>query len=680
MDDSDLMYFKNKSADTGSTSGTSAASTDNTDFNIHTSPEDYMAFLQIKKYNFYDLTDEELMREPYLGIIKTYVQISKKRKFYRGFINPSPLQRAKIYRAIDKCTQPKLRKSGSSSEKLNLKRSKSGDSISVSGGASESVATAVAASKSPRSPVVERTLNTEDVNVFVSRKGIILSVCKDKDLCSQLFDRYLNQSDNFVFLPPGFENVAEEDCVYNRKLLSYFVANEELDATMLLMNGSENFSPGLKTYTIFLSLKVECQGLLALWKQYISGGIYRKFTTQLKSCHAIFDVFSWQYQATFRLLDAPAGSSLSQLRATAAHDTATNPPRTVFVEVTVKCNSKTELREKISQIDSVESSGSPYNTIILDRLVRGTDAGFGICRLLDRWDVLPLVGSNILLVRNAIQEPESSSDSSSNSDSDSSSSSENSNTSAHSQNSSAKNSGSESEPMHLDFNLVEYNIRQILCTSNIKIGTGTAGSVEAFTQMDYSKMDKYERASLVETPGGPNGKDARWYTFLNLYEAMLDKKVDPVTRAPFPEEYLEKLENLNTVVRSKFLKGYPIARIEPALIMLETNYDNNPTIHFYIKLDKDPWSDGTFFWEIPDLRGTIYTDTTELAITTIVNKWSDKTIFNDFLITDDPLLLFNKKALYIFEKNRALFLGKSDLERLNSELTKQIQLIITHVF
>lgn len=201
--------------------------------------EDYLR--ELSKFYIPSITVEELKKEPYNLYTRMYCEMSNGLNFFRGYVQPNPIQRAKIYRAINICSKDK---------------------------------------------------KTNNFLVFASTFGLIIKYRGDPP--EKKFDHYLSQSDNYVFVPDKCDQLDMYDYTYYRRLISDFCTNEHIPGEIVSNSEQDN-------RFLFISLIQPLDNIKQKWNEYILGGVYRSFTISPEKLASCFQVFPWEERIGFKI-------------------------------------------------------------------------------------------------------------------------------------------------------------------------------------------------------------------------------------------------------------------------------------------------------------------------------------------------------------------------------------------
>lgn len=196
---------------------------------------------------------------------------------------------------------------------------------------------------------------------------------------------------------------------------------------------------------------------------------------------------------------------------------------------------------------------------------------------------------------------------------------------------------------------------------------------EVFTQIEFSEMSALQKSSLIQAPNG------NYYCLLGLIQQA--SSIDPLTRQPYPEEFVQQIQRLRQELEGPFLTGFPPAPFDPQLITIcPDGEEADRSISFYLQLMEDTH----LFWRIPDLRRTEFAPLTIEAIRVLVTKWTDRSLFKGYRPERriNPNLLFSPAAYYVFEKSsQELELGRvpTELREQADRLREQIYILQTQV-
>lgn len=479
---------------------------------------------ELNQYLFPSVPTDCLINEPYKMYTEKYRSLSGDFTFFRGFISPDPIKRAKIYRAINLCSRDNFITFSSASGLIIKYKTLSGDGF------------------------------------------------KDD------FNFYLSQPDYYAFIPKECDQLDDYNFVYYRGLMTIFQRNERIPGEILRL--SEHSSVFL-----FISLNEDCvckQGICQChevsstgnaylekkWKEYLQEGVSRSLILSSSELSLAFKIFPWKDRCVFKIIDNK-------------------------IEMTVKSTSLDNFDKQINLLR--EGSQEEFRYVELDFIIADIYEAFGIykilCKETNLTNIIPLIGTSRIYYQGDI------------------------------------------DPLEI---LNQYEPPE--CPNE-----GT----EIFSQDDFAKMSKYQKASLVKVPSG------HFYYLIDLY-LNINKK-DPYTRQDYSEEFKNSLKELFRNLEGAFMFGFPPIYPEPQLITVQSD----ETISLYIKLGEDI----AFFWQIPDLRGTEFELLTLNALQLIVIKWTDKSLFSSHIgkIENGIHSIFSPYALYVFEKS--YLEGKENLEK-----------------
>ena len=211
--------------------------------------------LEISQFQFPSVQIEQLTKEPYLSYVKLYKEMYGHLKFYRGFIQPSIVERAKIYRALDLCC--------------------------VNG------------------------ISIKDIIVFATTEGLIIKCRHIDDECfNSNFNHYISQEDYYVFIPENCDKLDQYNYSYYRRMLNNFTLNEQIPGKTFRMNEHDN---------VFLFVSLESTDTMESgqrgnsclekkWKEYIQGGVLRTYNFSANRLCSVLKTFPWVNRVTFRIL------------------------------------------------------------------------------------------------------------------------------------------------------------------------------------------------------------------------------------------------------------------------------------------------------------------------------------------------------------------------------------------
>lgn len=403
--------------------------------------------------------------------------------------------------------------------------------------------------------------------IFNSSEGLIIK-CKHIPIDSE-FDLYLSQDNSYIYIPINCNKLDQYNYSYYRRMLNTFKTNERINCKVIRMNEINNT-------LLFLSSKNPLPVDLNIkWKEFTQSiGVIRKFIIPSDKLCKSMQMFPWEYRVSFLIIDD-------------------------MIELTVRSCSLDDFETRLKTIESSDSITLKY--IDLDFIIKDEYEAFGLLRILNRNDVIPLMNTSRIYFTD-----------------------------------------------DLDLNLIEqYEYNGIL----------PEGS-EIYTQEDYSEMSKYRLASLIKVPTG------NLYSLLDIYRNP--KKEDPYTREEYSQDFILQIEDIMNNLKGIFTIGFPPDRFEPELVIIESEPDMIiQTISFYIKIRNIL----SVFWIIPDLRNTEYNKITLDAISILVKKWSDGSLFKNSNIYSDINLLFSPIALHVFEQT----INNLNIETYPRDLLSQAQ-------
>jgi len=482
----------------------------------------------LSELSIYHFPSNDLTKPPYKKYTEIYCDESNELTFFNGYINPDRIIRCKIYRAVDLCSNEKIK-----------------------------------------------------FTIFTSLHGLVIKyIGKFSDDLIDIYDKYINQENNYIFIPTGYDKLNKYDYVYYRKLLANFVNDEEIKCKIINMIEQD-------THFLFLCLDSP-ENLSNKWKEYINGGVLRDFLISVDKIPKAFDIFPWSERYSFSY-------------------NADEPD----IIMTVISPSIKDFESKIKILNKYTPADKMY-LLDVGQYINDVNEAFGVCKLLS-FKCIPLVGTSKICVNdNSIK----------------------------------------------------------VCMKDERIYPDEG--IDIFSQDEFSKMSILQKASLIQTPS--NG----WYYFLDLYQS---KREDPINRESFSQEFIE---TMNAYVKQyePFTLGFPPILFDPELVSasstIKCKFQHKPTISFYIKMSKF-MGRINFFWQISDLRDTKYADLTNMAINMLINKWSDKSLFNSKIlrVSDEfSNLSFSPKVLYMFAKSSMNFeIFHQDIEKQAKCLKKQIRFL-----
>lgn len=277
--------------------------------------------LELSQFQFPSIEINEFTKEPYLSYLQIYKETYSEFKFYRGFIRPDAVERAKIYRAIV----------------LSC-----GDDIFM-----------------------------KNFMIFNTNDGLIIKFQEtgtSSDF-TQKFDHHMSQGKNYVFIPKNCDKLDRYNYSYYRRMLNNFITNEQIPGKAIRMNETDDL-------LLFLSFD-ECSNPSTeeyekKWKEYLQGGVLRKFEISADKLCTAFKVFSWTFRESFKIL---------------SND---------LIEITVKSPSIKNFEFGINTINQSDPIHLEY--INLDFVILDQYEAFGILRILrGKIDsvskIIPIIGS-----------------------------------------------------------------------------------------------------------------------------------------------------------------------------------------------------------------------------------------------------------------------------------------------
>lgn len=196
---------------------------------------------------------DELVEEPYQAYTNMYIQNSRGYVFFRGYLNPSIVERAKIYRAL---------------EFSHEFYQKSNDDSSLD----ESM-----------HPYI----------VFLSSNGLVIKRRPGYNI--PRYDFFLSHSDQYIFVPPGFNQVKAHEFAYFRRLLTNFDLTEHIGGRLIVNQEQDN-------YFLMLALDQPLRDeLTRKWVEYQQGGVLRSFDFKSEKLDQVLAHFEWKLRERFEI-------------------------------------------------------------------------------------------------------------------------------------------------------------------------------------------------------------------------------------------------------------------------------------------------------------------------------------------------------------------------------------------
>lgn len=304
---------------------------------VKTSISDDTYLLELSQFQFPSVPIDQLMKEPYLSYVELYKDMYRSLKFYRGFIRPNSVKRAKIYRSLKFCCN---------------------DEIAM-----------------------------KDIIVFTTVEGLIIK-CRyaDDNSFSEKFNYYMAQEDSYVFIPEKCDKLDKYNYTYYRRMLNNFILNEKIPGKTFRMNEHDNvfLFISLENPCVCSHKSNECEGcyqfgihgnstLEKKWKEYTQGGgVLRTHVISPNKIISGLKVFPWMNRDKFRLL------SDNQ------------------IEITLKSPSLNDFEKRLKVLESEPQTELKY--IELDFTIADEYEAFGILRILqgkvDLSQIIPLIGTS----------------------------------------------------------------------------------------------------------------------------------------------------------------------------------------------------------------------------------------------------------------------------------------------
>lgn len=272
-------------------------------------------------------TQEQLYQEPYREHTEKYTLHSDGLNFYRGFIKPHSTLKGKIFRAI------------------YLSRAGPDDKGCV---------------------------------IFTSDHGLVVKLkSRDNSDFTSKFESYLEEPDEMIFIPQGYDRLDKHETLYYQKLL-----NEFRRADLWLNRSSEIIRfIGHEHNFIFLSFSEKPPfDITKLWSEFNNGGIHRTFSLTPGMVPEAARLFPWNQRVKWQYSDG----SLS---------------------MTVKSLSEDEFKDRVASLVDIKG----YTLIPLQRSLETEDDGIGLLRHLHSSEIspreiIPLVGTDFLVAPETLRE------------------------------------------------------------------------------------------------------------------------------------------------------------------------------------------------------------------------------------------------------------------------------------
>lgn len=283
---------------------------------------------ELVKYHMPCVSIEDLQKEPYLLYTKMYCEMSNGLNFFQGYFRPSIIEKAKIYRAINLCSKNK---------------------------------------------------KNNNFIVFTTGEGLIIKYRGNPPTME--FEKYLEQSNSYVFIPNKCDRLNIYDYAYYRRLLSDFCVREHIQGELIANLEQDN-------QFLFISLEQPSNSIERKWDEYISGGVNREFTISPDNLVSCFQIFPWEERVKFKI-------------------------KTNCIKITIKNKSLDDFQAKISMLQ--RSRRYNWKPVDLDNIIQDEHEAFGVSCILSKFGpILPLVGTNriyidskdeniSLLIQNAIR-------------------------------------------------------------------------------------------------------------------------------------------------------------------------------------------------------------------------------------------------------------------------------------
>lgn len=146
---------------------------------------------ELLDYQFTSISLDQLIESPYIYYVNLYRKYDKF-TFYKGYIRPTFLERAKIYRAFYL-----------TSEKLNNLT----------------------------------TYPEGNIICFITSEGIIIKCIPSLlHIFSEQFEKYMIESDNYIFIPDICKKLNMYEYTYYCRAINKFIENERIKARLSLIH------------------------------------------------------------------------------------------------------------------------------------------------------------------------------------------------------------------------------------------------------------------------------------------------------------------------------------------------------------------------------------------------------------------------------------------------------------
>jgi len=216
---------------------------------------------ELTQYHFPGLSLDQIQEEPYLTFTKMYCSVCPELNFYRGYLNPSPIERAKVYRALNLACE--------------------GAKISI-----------------------------RNFIIFTSSSGMVIrvkpSTYRDSsmDQVDFLFELFQKESSGRVFLPEGYDQLDTINYPYYYRLLNLFRKTLTEVSRLIMMQEYDS-------KMLFLSLGTEKKRLESdrdlgrdndlekRWRDYLDGTLKRKIWFSPHRIKKILELFPWSLRDHF---------------------------------------------------------------------------------------------------------------------------------------------------------------------------------------------------------------------------------------------------------------------------------------------------------------------------------------------------------------------------------------------
>jgi len=201
---------------------------------------------ELCKYHFSSVPEESLSEHPYQTYTQMYCYLSENLKFFEGYVRPSPVLKAKIYRAIHLA----------------------GDG------------------------------HAKNFLIFASKEGLTIKHGQILDEnFKEAYQRYIQDHDKCVFIPKGCAELQLNEFPYYRKLLLDFAKNLQIDGSVLTFS---EYDPDF----IFLScVDPPAVNLEQKWNEYLNGGLIRSWSLALDSIYSALFILSWCERSHYQIDD-----------------------------------------------------------------------------------------------------------------------------------------------------------------------------------------------------------------------------------------------------------------------------------------------------------------------------------------------------------------------------------------